>query len=125
MHRAILITLGTLSLCLGMVGIFIPGLPTTPFLLLTAGLYVRSSERLYQQLIQNKYVGSAILEFQQKKGLTLKTKLFSIFLMWSMIFISAFVFIQSMTIRIILLFIGATGTIVMGFMLPTIDNNRK
>ncbi|MBN2274345.1 MAG: YbaN family protein [Bacteroidales bacterium] len=125
MQKAVLITLGTISLGFGIVGIFVPGLPTTPFLLLTAGLYVRSSERLYQRLISNRYVGPYILEFQRNKGLTLKAKLGSIFLMWLMIFVSAFVFIQSIILKIILLCLGVIGTIVMGFVLPTIHHNRK
>ncbi|MBW6479367.1 MAG: YbaN family protein, partial [Bacteroidales bacterium] len=54
--------LGTLSLILGVIGIFVPGLPTTPFLLLTAGLYMKSSERLYKLLISNKYLGPYILD---------------------------------------------------------------
>ncbi len=56
--KSILILLGTLSLCIGVIGIVVPGLPTTPFLLLTAGLYIKSSDKLYTKLISNRLVGS-------------------------------------------------------------------
>ncbi len=51
--KAILIFLGTVSLILAVIGIFVPGLPTTPFVLLSAGLYIRSSEKLYNALISS------------------------------------------------------------------------
>ena len=51
---------GTTSLILGIIGIFLPLLPTTPFLLLTAAMYFRSSPRWYHWLIQQKYLGSYI-----------------------------------------------------------------
>ena len=51
LFKVILIALGTLSLCIGIIGIIVPGLPTTPFILLTAGLYINSSDRSYQKLI--------------------------------------------------------------------------
>jgi uncharacterized membrane protein YbaN (DUF454 family) len=66
--KIVLILLGTLSLVIGVTGVFIPGLPTTPFLLLTAGLYVRSSEKLYQSLITNRYFGTFIREFRRTRA---------------------------------------------------------
>jgi uncharacterized membrane protein YbaN (DUF454 family) len=120
MLKILLIFFGTISLTLGVVGIFVPGLPTTPFLLLTAGLYVRSSEKLYHRLIANRLLGSFISDFQREKGLTLSTKLYSITAMWIMIFISV-VFLVTATIpKIVIIGAGITGTIVMGFILPTI-----
>ena len=66
MIKTILIILGTVSLILGVTGIFIPGLPTTPFLLLTAGLYLRSSKKLYKRLISNQYIGCYIDNYYSK-----------------------------------------------------------
>ena len=117
--RFILIFLGTISLGIGIIGIIIPGLPTTPFLLLTATLYVRSSDKLYQKLISNKYVGSYIVDFQTKKGLSPKVKTASIFLMWTMIIISTVFLINPLIMKAIVLILGLIGTIVMGFIIPT------
>ena len=67
MIKFLLIFLGTISLILGITGIFVPGMPTTPFLLLTAGCYVKSSDKLYNYLIKNKLIGTYISDFQIKK----------------------------------------------------------
>ena len=64
MIKFLLIFLGTISLILGITGIFVPGMPTTPFLLLTAGCYVKSSDKLYNYLIKNKLIGTYISDFQ-------------------------------------------------------------
>ncbi len=119
MLKPVLIILGTLSLILGIIGIVVPGLPTTPFLLLTAGLYARSSEKLYNTLISNKVLGSYIIKYRANKGITIKTKIYSISIMWIMISISAFAFIDNIYVRITLFIIGGIGTIVMSG-IPTI-----
>ncbi len=120
MIKIILIILGTISLGIGITGIFIPGLPTTPFILLTAGLYVRSSEKLYRLLIQNKHLGKYIQDFQTYKGLTIKTKVYSILLMWIMILVSVGYFITVIYLKWFIIALGAIGTLVMGYLLPTI-----
>lgn len=120
MLKPLLIVIGTISLLIGIVGIVVPGIPTTPFLLLTAGLYVRSSERLYYWVLNNKYLGRYIINYRRNKGLTVQTKLSSILIMWIMIFISAFVFIRDPLINFVLFFVGIIGTLVMGFLIPTI-----
>ncbi len=124
MLKLVLIILGTISLFLGILGIFIPGLPTTPFILLTAGLYARSSEKLYRQLLINKYLGPFISDFRKNKGLNIQTKIYSIILMWTMIFVSAYFFMNTLMPRIILVTAGIVGTVVMGFLIPTIKNKH-
>lgn len=125
MLKLVLIILGTVSLFFGIAGIFIPGLPTTPFILLTAGLYVRSSEKLYRQLLINKYLGPFISDFRKNKGMNIQTKVYSIILMWAMIFISAYFFLSTVTPRLVLIAAGIIGTIVMGFLIPTVNNKHK
>ncbi|PKP21255.1 MAG: DUF454 domain-containing protein [Bacteroidetes bacterium HGW-Bacteroidetes-20] len=115
-----LIFLGTISLGFGILGIFIPGLPTTPFLLLTASLYLRSSQKLYQKLIANKYLGKYIIRFNEEKGITKIGKIYSISIMWLMITLSVLFLIQLLIVKIIVISVGIIGTIVMGFLLKTI-----
>ncbi len=117
--RIIFIVLGTLSLILGITGIFIPGLPTTPFLLLTAGLYVRSSDKLYQRLIRNRYVGSYLVNWQRDKTLSLRTKVLSVVFMWIMILISVIFMTRSTLLSLLIILVGMIGTLVMGFLIPT------
>lgn len=96
---------------LGIIGIVVPGLPTTSFVLLSAYLYARSSEKLYNKLLNHKFLGGYIRDYQ--KGVSIRTKIRAISMMWTMILISAFVFIQNIWVRIILLAVGAVGTFVM------------
>lgn len=115
----ILVILGTISLAIGIIAIFVPGLPTTAFLLLTAALYMRSSEKLYNRLIANKYLGPYILEFRTNKGMTKRMKIHAIGTMWFMISVSCIFFVDSWTIRLIIIGVGMIGTVVMGFIVPT------
>lgn len=80
--KAFLIIIGTLSITLGVIGIVVPLLPTTPLVLLGAVCYVKSSEELYQKLIRNKWLGGYIKDFREKNGITLKNKILSLSLMW-------------------------------------------
>lgn len=113
--------LGTITLILGIVGIVVPGLPTTPFLLLTAGLYIKGSERLYRLLISNKVLGAYINDYRRKKGMTVKDKVRSLGLMWTMISVSCIFFIDTLTVRLIVIGVGFIGTIVMGFIVKTVE----
>ena len=80
--KAIYIFLGGLSLGLGVAGIFLPLLPTTPFLLLSAALWLRSSPRLYQWLLNHKRLGPYISDFLEHKAIPLRVKVISVSLVW-------------------------------------------
>ena len=122
--KIFLIFFGSLFLCIGILGIFIPGLPTTPFLLLAAALYLRGSEKLYKRLINNRYIGHHIAEFQRNKGMALKVKLLAILTMWCMIGISVHFVIKSIWIKFLVIGLGIIGTIVMGLVIPTIWKSK-
>lgn len=119
LKKILFVVLGTLSLAIGIIAIFVPGLPTTAFLLLTAALYMRSSDRLYQKLLANRFVGPYIREFRANKGMTRRMKIHAIGTMWVMISISCIFFVDSWTVRFIIIGVGLIGTIVMGFFVPT------
>ena len=76
------VVLGTISLVLGIIGIFMPVLPTTPFLLLTAALYFRSSDRLYAWLMGHRYLGPYIKNFRENKAIPLNVKIVSVGMVW-------------------------------------------
>lgn len=124
MIKIIFAVLGTLTLIIGIIGIVVPGLPTTPFLLLTAWLYFKSSDKLYQKLIKSKFVGYYILDYQKKRGLTMRTRLSSIGIMWVMIYFSTTYFINHSSIRILVIIVGVIGTFVMGFIIPKAKINQ-
>jgi len=125
MIKILLIISGSVSLSLGVIGIFIPGLPTTSFLLLTAFLWARSSDKLYNKLLSNKHVGPYITNFQKNKGMTLKSKISSILMMWTMIGLSTWFFIHNTTVDYIVLGVGVIGTVVMGFILKTVKEPEQ
>ena len=80
--KVFLITIGTISIVLGVIGIIIPLLPTTPLLLLGAACYVKSSEKLYQYLIKNQWLGEYIKDFRERNGISRKNKILSLSMMW-------------------------------------------
>lgn len=88
--RYILAFLGSVSLVLGIVGIFVPMLPTTPFLLLTAALYFRSSPRLYAWLMNHPRLGTYIRNFRENKAIPLRVKVISVSLVWATLLYCAF-----------------------------------
>ena len=80
--RILLTILGTVALILGVVGIFLPLVPTTPFLLLSAALYFRSSPRLYNWLLAHPCLGTYIKNFREHRAIPLRVKIVSVSLVW-------------------------------------------
>ncbi len=122
MIKPLLILLGSFFLGLGFLGIFIPGLPTTPFLLLAAGCYVRSSDRLYTWLLNHYIFGRFIQNFRENRSISLHSKIISLIAMWLMISLSVFVFIKIFWIRILIAILGMIGTVVI-LLIRTSKNN--
>jgi hypothetical protein len=80
-----LIAAGTLFAGLGLVGMFVPLLPTTPLLLLAAFCYARSSERFYHWLMTNRIFGDYIRNYREGRGVALKHKIMALTLLWATI----------------------------------------
>ena len=116
---------GTVSLVLGIIGLFVPGLPTTPFVLLSAALYAKSSEKLYNWLLDNKFFGPRIKNYQRQKGVTLKGKYRIIALMLTMVLISSFIILKNVLFaQIIVLSAGVIGALVVRFIVPTAKEEK-
>ena len=97
---------GTFFVGLGIVGIFLPLLPTTPFLLLAAACYARGSRRCYSWLLNNRWFGSYIKNYRENKGVPLKIKVLSISFLWATIGYSTFFVVDIFLIRICLILIA-------------------
>lgn len=110
LKRSILIILGSLCFVLGVIGIFLPVLPTTPFLLLAAGLYARSSNRFYVWLLNNRWFGSYIRNYREGKGIPRKQKIFSIAMLWLTIGYTIGFVIDLWWVRILLLIVAVGVT---------------
>jgi uncharacterized membrane protein YbaN (DUF454 family) len=87
--RALWFIAGTICVVLGAIGIVLPILPTTPFLLAAAACYYKSSERMHRWLLNNKWFGEYIRNYKEGKGLTKKTNITALTVLWVTIGFSA------------------------------------
>ena len=110
-RKVLLITAGTISTGIGVVGIFVPILPTTPFLLLAAACYIRSSERLYRWLLRNRIFGTYLTNYIQGKGMVWKAKLITLLLLWGSIGVSMWLGTQNTVVRLVLGLVAAGVTL--------------
>jgi len=109
--RLAMVLAGSAFLALGIIGIFLPLLPTTPFLLLAAACYFRSSQRFYNWLINNKLLGKYIRNYRDGNGISLNVKIFTISLLWITIGCSALFAVDALFVRIILIIIAIGVTV--------------
>lgn len=89
--RYLLLAVGWLSVALGVIGIFLPVLPTTPFLLLAAACFMRSSRRFYLWLVTHPRLGPWIRDYLDGQGIPLKAKIYALTLMWASIGFSCYI----------------------------------
>ena len=109
--RILLIAGGTLCVALAVLGLFLPMLPTTPFLLLAAVCYARSSERFYHWLVTNRWFGAYIRNYREGRGIPLWHKVLAISLLWLTIGYAAWFVAQLWWVRGILLGVAVAVTI--------------
>lgn len=110
-YRYFYLISGILLVIIGTIGIFLPVLPTTIFLILASACFVKSSPKANEWLRNHKIFGQYIKNYQEKTGLTLLSKILNIIFLWAMILISAFLFIENFYVRILLLAIAIGVTI--------------
>jgi len=82
LKRGLLLALGVLAVALGAVGVVVPLLPTTPFLLLAAFLFARSSERLHHWLLSNRLLGDYLRRYYEGRSMTRRHKVMTLSLLW-------------------------------------------
>lgn len=103
-------TVGTLALILAVLGIFLPLLPTTPFLLLASACYLRGSDRLHGWLLSNKVFGPYLSNLQSGRGIPMRSKITALIFLWTSLAFSAW-FIHIAWLRFFLLIPGIGVTI--------------
>ena len=82
-RRALFAGLGVVSAALGLIGVFVPGLPTTVFVIAASYLFARSSPRLDQRLRQNRWLGPSLRRFAETGSMTLRSKAAALASMWA------------------------------------------
>jgi len=118
--RALLVVLGILAVGLGIIGVFVPGLPTTIFLLLASYLFARSSPRLQRRLLDHPLLGP-YLKQASRRGMSLRAKVISLIAMWTGIAVSCVALAETgLTVPIVVACLGITGTAVLLFYVRTL-----
>ena len=102
---------GTFFLALGLVGIPLPLLPTTPFLLIAAACYLRGSIRMYNWMMMNRYFGAYLRDYLEGRGLGIRTKSVTLSVLWGVIMFSAAFATESAIVRVGLLTVAIGVTI--------------
>jgi uncharacterized membrane protein YbaN (DUF454 family) len=110
--KLIYIFIGTIFLVIGIIGIIVPVLPTTPFVLLSAGCYFRGSSRFHNWLLNHNYFGPIVREYSDGKGMRKKSKVKAILLTWIMVLGTAIFLLDSFSMRLFIVGLATVGTFV-------------
>ena len=110
-YRYLYLIMGFLLVGIGILGIFLPVLPTTIFLILASACFMKSSPKANEWLKNNRWLGPYLRNYTEKTGLTIKSKLVLISILWISITFSAFILTDIPAIRILLLLIAIGVTI--------------
>ena len=111
LKKSLYLIVGTISLILGIIGIFLPLLPTTPLLLLTSYCLLKSSDRLNEKFMKTKIYKKYVKEFQEKGGMTLKAKLM-LTIPVSLLLLFMFITINSFIMKMVIVIMWLTKVIV-------------
>lgn len=111
LRNGFLITVGVMSVFLGALGVVLPLLPTTPFLLLATICFVRSSPSLNRRLLNAPILGNYIRDYREGRGIPWSTKVATLIMLWLSISFSAFRFLEHWGLRALLIGIAVAVTV--------------
>jgi uncharacterized membrane protein YbaN (DUF454 family) len=111
LKRTLFLVAGSVSLAVGVVGVVVPVLPTTPFLILTAICYSRGSSRGYRWLVTNRLFGRYLNDYLCGRGVSWKAKAGALVLLWGVIAATAVLFTELLWLRILLPAIAVAVTV--------------
>ena len=109
LKKILLLTIGFIALILGFIGMFLPILPTTPFALVAAACFARSSDKLHHWLVNTRHFGDFIRHYNEGTGVPKATKVRAIAFLWIALVVSMFL-IQLLWVRFLLVAVGAAVT---------------
>lgn len=107
--RGLLWLAGSLSLALGLLGVLLPGLPTTPFMLLAAACYAKASPRLHRWMLNHRWMGPMLRDWERDRSLTRRSKTVAVLSMAVMVSLSIWSFHGRVAIQLVLLATAAVG----------------
>jgi uncharacterized membrane protein YbaN (DUF454 family) len=106
------VALGTVSLVLGLIGVVLPVIPTTPLILFSAWCYYRGSKRFHDWLVGYPYFGKIIAEYSGEEGMKKESKIKALLFTWVAVLLTAVFILESDAMRALIILIGFTGTVV-------------
>ncbi len=110
--RIVLIIVGMLSLTLGIIGIFLPLLPTVPFVLLAAACFSRGSKRMHGWLVRMPFAGKVIDDYEKGRGVSRKSKATALLMLWGGMTISAIALKPASWVLVLLALIAISSTVI-------------
>jgi uncharacterized protein len=120
LSRVVWVSIGILTLSIGLIGIALPILPTTPFLLATAYCFSRGSLRFYTWLTTNRAFGRYVRDYYEGRGISRRAKIATLLMLWTTIGISIAILIHPLWLRVILVIVG----VAVSYHIATLGNNR-
>ena len=109
--RHLYIVAGSIAIGIAVIGIFVPLLPTTPFLILAAFCYGRGSKRLYNMLLSNRIVGNYLRNYLEGKAMSVKAKILTLSMLWIVSGCTAALLTDSPIVRIVLFAVASGVTV--------------
>ena len=116
--RILWVVLGSFFVVIGGIGVVVPGLPTTLFLILAAACYIRSSQRLYNWLINNKTFGPYLRDYREGKGIPKRAKILAVSMIIVFVSYAVFFGIESLNLKIAAGILGIAGLLYVLFKVP-------
>ena len=117
--KALWVIAGSVFVLLGAFGVILPGLPTTPFLILAAACYIRSSQRLYDWLIANKTFGPYLRDYREGKGIPKRAKKIALVMMTIFVGYAVLFALDDLFVRIVVLILGMIGFFYVAYRVPS------
>ena len=118
LKRAVLVAAGLLALLLGLLGAVLPGLPTTPFILLAAACFAQASPRLHSWLVQHRWLGPMVRDWEAHRSMPLRIKWLASGMMALMVGVSAWQLAERPIVQAVVLVAGLIGCVVV-WRIPT------
>lgn len=123
-RRKLLVVLGSLFVSLAIIGIILPLVPTTPFLLLASACYARSSEKYHNWLLNHRWFGKYIRNYEAGRGIPMRVKASMLAVLWTTMILTATFIVDIPWLRIMLLVTAAAVTVHM-CCLPTFRPEQR
>ena len=125
-RKWLLLSAGILAVGLGVIGVFVPLLPTTPFLLLAAACFARSSDRHYRWLLNHRWMGPHVRNYREHRATTRRVKAVTMALLWGSIGYAVIAVADGWVVRVLLLSVAVGVTIhVLGLRVVTEEMNPE